>query len=116
MGSEQSKRDHQIATEIMDQMGALPRRLIGFNLPSCGNDQGDSYLQFRIKGAKTVNAMRIILRPSDTYTPQAYKANRLDWEFVGEETDIYNDGLLASIERLTGLYTSLSGGRIGEPA
>lgn len=54
-----------------------------------------------------INKIRVLLDLNDTYTLEALKVNARagSVKTIGTESDIYCDGLTASFERLTGLYT-----------
>lgn len=95
----------QVAETIKTQLG-------GRALYMLGADQlvGDANsLMFSIKGCRTINKVRVQLDASDTYTVQFWKIGRgaLSCKLVAEVADVYEDSLHTTIERHTGLYTSL---------
>ena len=67
---------------------------------------GENSLTFQIAG-RGCNRARITLDGSDTYTVETFAIRSLKCNRKACETDIYDDGLRGSFERLTGLYTSL---------
>ena len=71
----------------------------------------ESSLQFKLpRGAKHgVNAVRVTLDPSDTYTVTFYKIGRrgLDVQVLAERTFVYAHALADVFTAETGLYTRL---------
>ena len=96
--------DLAVANTIRTQLGQRALFMLGAK-----NLAGDSNsLGFRIgRNAKTVNAIRITLDPCDTYTIRFIRVRGSKITTVAECSDVYADALHATIERQTGLYTSL---------
>lgn len=104
-------QDMTVANNIAEQIGHRAFMMLG------AKDKfgGENYLQFKIQGSRKVNAVRVELDPSDTYTVKFYKVNSARqiikgapaFDLVAEVSDIYADGLCSVIEAKTGLYTSL---------
>lgn len=97
--------DLTIANTIRQQIGSKALCMLGAkNLVG-----GENFLQFAIRGSRKVNHLVVTLNASDTYTVKALKITQhgLKIKEVSKEKGIYCDMLHASIERQTGLYTSL---------
>ena len=97
--------DLTIANIIRQQIGSKALYMLGAkNLVG-----GENFLQFAIRGSRKVNHLVVALDPSDTYTIKALKITQhgLKIKEVSEENGIYCDMLHKSIERQTGLSTSL---------
>lgn len=67
----------------------------------------ENALQFRIRGSRVCNSIRVELDPSDTYRVEFWKIHAGKSTKVAEVEDVYVDSLHQVIERNTGLYTSL---------
>lgn len=67
----------------------------------------ENALMFRIRGSKTARKIRIVLEESDTYTVEFWKGADLKIAKVAEFPGVYVADLHQTIERFTGLYTSL---------
>jgi hypothetical protein len=97
-----------VAEIIKEQIGGRALYMIGAKDLRCLDGKG---LSFRImRNSKKVTHVAIYLDPSDTYTIKYYhQKNAPSFEMVllNEEADMYCDDLHRSIERNTGLYTSL---------
>ena len=91
------------ASIIKNQIGGKALFMIGAkNLLDHGNA-----LSFRVRGSKAVNYVKITLTPSDLYDVEYGKVWGANYKVKATEEGIYCDMLHASIERNTGLYTSL---------
>ena len=93
-----------VANTIKDQIGNKALYMLGASALVGSEDS----LQFSIKGCRTINKIRIVLTPADTYTVQFWKMGRLaNMKLVREVEEVYCDQLHGVIESHTGLYTSL---------
>ena len=91
-----------IANIIKDQLGHKALYMIGAK-DLTGSENA---LSFRIgRNCKSVNAIKITLEPSDTYTVEFLRGSKV----VAKCEDVYCDSLHQVIERHTGMYTSLGG-------
>lgn len=95
--------DMTVANTIRDQIGGRALMMIGAK-----DLQGDAKsLRFRIgRNAKTVTHVRVTLTPADLYEVVFIRARGLNVTEIARE-EIYAEDLHRSIERNTGLYTSL---------
>lgn len=93
-----------VAEIIRDQIGHRALYMIGAKqFATSGND-----LRFRIgRNSKSVNIVRVTLTEQDTYDVEYGYARGTSYKVRSTESGIYADMLHASIERNTGLYTSL---------
>jgi hypothetical protein len=100
----------EIANTIKAQLGHKALFMIGAkDLTGSANA-----LSFRIgRNCKSVNAIKITLEPSDTYTVEFLYVTKRGIKVRAKCEDVYCDSLHATIESHTGLYTSLGslGGR-----
>lgn len=96
--------DTTLGTIIRDQIGRRALFMIGAkNLLAIENG-----LQFKVgRNAKSVNALRITLEPSDTYKVEALRIRNSQPKVVESCDDVYVDRLHGVIESMTGMYTSL---------
>lgn len=96
--------DMTVAKEIGRQLGPQTFALLGASQLIGGSD----FLQFKIKGCRKINCIRIKLEPSDTYAVEFWytsaKADRV--RKVAEREGVYCDNLHDVIESETGLYTT----------
>ena len=94
----------QIATEIRNQIGGKALYMIGAkNLLA-----GDNYLSFKIgRNSKRVNYVKVALNGLDLYDVEYGWIYGAKYTVKSTENNIYFDMLHGSIERNTGLYTSL---------
>lgn len=97
--------DPTIANTIRQQIGSKALYMLGAK-DFVG---GQNFLQFTIRGSRKVNRLVVTLDALDTYTVKALKITQhgLKINEVSQEKGIFCDILHASIERQTGLYTSL---------
>ncbi len=95
---------NQIANTIKNQIGTKALYMIGAkNL--LGLESG---LSFKIgRNSKRVNYVKIILNGLDLYNIEYGWVTVKKYTVKSTEENIYFDGLHGSIERNTGLYTSL---------
>lgn len=95
---------------IADQLGRGTLYMLGARGTVCASSDGRS-LCFQIKGCRHVNAIKITLDPSDTYTVEFRKIGNARSGFrmsvVREVEGVYADSLHTLIERETGLATRL---------
>jgi hypothetical protein len=96
--------NNEVAKTIASQIGNRAFMMIGAkNLVG-----GDNYLRFRIgRNAKSVNIVTVTLTPADTYDVEYGSLRGTSYKVKASEAGIYADMLHASIERNTGMYTSL---------
>jgi hypothetical protein len=106
-----------IARTIIGQLGNVCLSMLGAHTLV---DLKDGLL-FQIQGSETVDAVQIILHPSDTYIMTFWKIQKetrkltaeipfttVRWEVVKTIDDVYWDMLHDLIEEETGLYVSLT--------
>jgi hypothetical protein len=95
---------NQVAQTISKQIGGGAFTMIGAkNLL----DHGDA-LSFRIgRNSKSVNYVKVTLTPADLYDVEYGYIRGTTYKVRSNEQGIYADMLRESIERNTGLYTSL---------
>jgi hypothetical protein len=104
-----------IANTILEQIGGRALYMLGAKdkiATECG-------VQFKIRGSRKANVVRIDLTPADTYTVEIIKYAPIRFnartgkhtggtsKVVASFDDVYADGLCEVIESATGLYTSL---------
>ena len=96
--------DMTTAKEIARQLSPQTLALLGASMLSGGAD----FLQFRIKGCRKINLIKIVLEPSDTYRVEFWRIGMksINVAKVSEHDGIYCDMLHDLIERETGLYTT----------
>ena len=100
------KIDTSIPKEIYNQIGSKAFYMLGAkNIVALSNYT----LAFRIRGSKKVNYVKVTLNSLDLYDVEYGKIHASKYKVVSEDKGIYNDMLLKSIERNTGLYTRLFG-------
>lgn len=93
----------QVAEIIRQQLGNGTLYMLGAkNLATSGND-----LQFRIRGSRNVNFIKITLTPADLYDIEFGKIKKYDYDVVKVHEGVYVDMLHGLIEQETGLYTKL---------
>lgn len=96
--------DTTIATTIKNQIGAKACYMIGAKY-FIALENG---LRFEIgKNSEKIKKVEITLNAMDTYDIKFWGKRASDWMIISQEDGIYADGLKNSIERNTGLYTSL---------
>jgi hypothetical protein len=106
-----------IAKTIIQQLGNVCLSMLGAHTLV---DLKDGLL-FHIKGSEKVDAVQIILHPSDTYIMTFWKISKetrkltadipfttVNWKIVKTIDDVYWDMLHDLIEQETGLYVSLT--------
>lgn len=69
--------------------------------------EGCGGIQFKFKGCKKMNAVRIELDGNDLYSMEFYKMFKGDWKTVMVHSGLYCDMLKPVFEKTTGLYLSL---------
>ncbi len=90
---------------IMDQMGGINKvtAMTGaFNFMKTDNS-----MQFKFKGSKTFNCVKIELNSMDLYDVTFYKLGKYDIKKQKGVNGIYNDQLKKVFESNTELYLSL---------
>lgn len=98
-----TQNDLSIAKTIYNQIGGPAFYMLGA-LNFTGSSDS---LNFKIRGSQKCNYIKITLNALDLYNIKYYKIRGTTCKLVSEETDLYFDMLHKSIERNTGLYTSL---------
>lgn len=93
----------QIAATIRDQIGSRALTMINARNLTAHVDG----LSFRFTRSRSKNYMRIKLTGSDLYDVEYGLVHGTRYTVKTEETGLYFDMLRGSIERNTGLYTSL---------
>lgn len=66
-----------------------------------------SGIQFRFKGARGMNSVRIEIDAEDTYTVSFFNVRGLNCAPAGEYTGVYDSQLASLFSRKTGLEVSL---------
>ena len=94
-----------IASTIQSQIGHKALYMIGAKNLSYGSNGSLSFKVMR--NSKSVNYIRITLNSKDLYDVEYLNCNVKRIKEIAVEKDIYCDMLRQSIERNTGLYTSL---------
>ena len=96
-----------IAKEILSQLGG--NRFIAMTGAKNCSDIGNG-LAFQLPASLTksrINAVKIILDPSDTYTVSFMRFTNTNIKTISQHQDIYCDQLVELFEQQTGLYTHL---------
>lgn len=99
--------NRDVTSTIQTQVGARAFYMMGaYNLACLGG--GAEGLQFRIRGSKKANCVRIELAADDTYSISFWKIGKLaNFKKVAEVTGVYADNLRPVIADKTGLMLSL---------
>jgi hypothetical protein len=93
-----------VATIIRDQVGPKALYMLGAKNLGATEDA----LSFKImKNAKGINHIKITLNSMDTYDIDYGYVRAGKYTIKATDKDVYCDGLHASIENNTNLYTSL---------
>lgn len=93
-----------IASVILAQMGNNKLvAMIGAN----GFLNLENGLQFKFKGCKKANCVRITLEAQDLYTVEFFKIKGFDVASVSKHVGLYDVALKPTFERFTGLALSL---------
>ena len=90
---------------ILQQLGGSGRlgAMVGANnFATSGPD-----LQFRIKGSRKINHIKIELNSMDLYDITFSKLGRVDFKTVSQLDSIYAEDMKRLIESETGLYLSM---------
>jgi len=96
-----------VAKEILSQLGG--NRFVSMTGAKNFGDTGNG-LAFQIPAKLTknrINAVKVVLDPSDTYTVKFLRITSKELKTVSEHTMIYCDQLVDLFESETGLYTYL---------
>ena len=100
--------NQEIANEIKNQIGHKALYMIGAKNMSYDSKSEHGSLSFKImRNAKSVNYIRITLNGKDLYDIEYLNCNVKRIKTIAVDNDVYCDMLHESIERNTGLYTSL---------
>lgn len=97
--------DAQVATTILNQLGGLRRLEAMIGAYHVFRDGAD--LQFRFRGSKKANYIKVHLNERDLYDITFGKIRAMKFEVVGEYNDVYEDTMKGIFEKFTGLYLSL---------
>ena len=92
-----------VAETIRAQLGGRALYMLGAK-DLVGSENA---LQFTIRGSRKVSKIRIELTPADTYTVRFYRGRGLNLKEIASVEDVYVDSLHQTIEKHTGLITSL---------
>jgi len=95
---------HQVATEILNQLGGAGRLKVMLGVKSFGATESSLSFAFRAAGRNSIKAVRVVLDASDTYTVEFFRASGVT---VDKFDGVYVDALRSCIEQRTGLYLSL---------
>ena len=101
--------DTTIATEILRQLGGSRFVAMTGAKHVFASDEGRT-LQFRLPSSFAkdgINAVRVTLEDSDTYTVRYFRVRGTNVKPMGEDELVYADCLRRTFERRTGLSTSL---------
>ena len=96
-----------VAKEILSQLGG--NRFVSMTGAKNFGDVGNG-LAFQIPAKLTknrINAVKVVLDPSDTYTVKFLRITSKELKTVSEHNMIYCDQLVELFESETGLYTYL---------
>ena len=93
-----------IAKEILNQLGG--NRFVAMTGAKNFGDTGNG-LAFRIPSTKRINAVKVVLDASDTYTVKFLRITQSELKTISEHSMIYCNQLVDLFERETGLYTHL---------
>lgn len=107
MSKHRKEVNMSVAKEILSQLGG--NRFVAMtgakNLADVGNG-----LAFKIPATltkKRINAVKIVLDPSDTYVVKFMRMTTKELKTVAEFSNVYCDQLVELFEDQTGLYTYL---------
>lgn len=95
---------------LIAQLGRGTLAMLGASALVAGDDttSGDPMIQFKIRGCKEGNKLRIIYRRAlDAYDVELWHVRGTNVFEVASTSLVYADALHATIERLTGLRTRL---------
>jgi hypothetical protein len=93
-----------VAKTILEQMGGHRMLVMTGALHLVG---GEDLLQFKFRGSRAANCVRVVLDPSDTYTVTFYKSGHLKCTPVKEIEGVHGEDLRRIFEDFTKLRTSL---------
>lgn len=100
---------HDIATNILNQMGGYPAIQImagGKAFPAPDRAPGVS-VKFKIRGRNNVNLVSVILTPMDVYSVRFFASSSKSVKVVSTFENVYGDELQALVESETGLVLSV---------
>jgi len=92
-----------IANIILQQIGKMALYMMG----GCNYISTGKGVEFRVKGSKIGNHIRIILKGDDTYTIEVRKIWGTQVKLIDTKSGIYCDMLASTIGNMVGLYTHL---------
>lgn len=93
-----------IAAAILAQLGG--NRLVAM-VGANGFLNLEDGLQFKFKGSKRANCVRVILEPNDTYTVEFLKIKGFDVASIEKVPLVHAESLQVVFTRVTGLSLSL---------
>lgn len=99
--------DLRVATAIIQQLGGIRRLSIMLGAHSFTGGPDSLTFKFRAKGAQGINAVKVILDASDTYTVEFWKVRGANMTLVQSLQWIYCDQLRNVVEKVTGLVVRL---------
>ena len=103
-----SEQANEVAKTIYSQIGNKAFTMMGADHFGSGIEDDQAYLQFKIKGCKHYNYIKVTLTPSDTYTVCFLKATpKRGITKKVPVAGVYFDQLKPVIEERTGLYLTL---------
>lgn len=99
--------DQQIANTILQQMGGAGRIMAMTGARQFLTSANS--VQFKFKGSRKANCVRVTLDPTDTYTVEFHKVTKrgLEVKEVKALSGVYCDMLIELFESTTGLYLTM---------
>ena len=94
--------DAQVTLAQLGGIGRLVAMTGAFNFIRSADS-----VQFKFKGSKVANHLRITLAADDTYTMTFGKIRGLNFTEAQPMPGVYADSMRGTFERVTGLYLSL---------
>ena len=99
--------NQQITNEILRQLGGGRFVAMTGAKHLCEIERGLGFALPNNFAKDGINAVKITLDPSDTYTVKFMRMTRSSLKTIYEDSDIYCDTLQQTFTERTGLYTSL---------
>lgn len=99
--------DTTVRDIILQQLGGANRVAAMIGVKSFGTSGNDLTIRFVARAKDKINYIRVLLRPSDTYTVYFSRVNKNGVKIVDAKFDVYCDVLREVIERRTGLYLTM---------
>lgn len=96
--------DLTVANTILAQLGGSRVLNAMLGIKSFVGSENSLSFSWKVRGARnSINAVRVVLDPSDTYTVEFIRARQGARVVVETRSDVYCDGLVDLIEARTGL-------------